>query len=469
MRTLAALLLAALPAAAQVRVGAVQGGTIRPAAASQGGAGLGVHAAALSPLTASPLTGALPALTVPSAAPSPLAAASPLLAPSLAVAAARVPAPSKASDRFREESARTIAEWKASREGKPASPRAPAAAPAPVHDAGALFDGRLPKAREALARAPSLGMAELGAAIASSRDLDEAASRLAALGLLTRAEAAAAREDEDGLRILLGRLWRASAPAVPAPFPVDRSAEVPALRVEKDGVTYFVHGVAHGQLGAPDARAVRALARRAAAEGGFLYSEQNLPAHYGYAVGLETLDHEARRGVPLALRPAANGAAPAALLARRALNALVSPGSALAAAAWAVLDPASPWAWGLLAAALYLAWLTLTGSLPRLARQHRREAAALRAEGDEDLAAQMDDEAAHFFKSRPDLEVLRSLELPQPLGGEDAPVSARSRAIAAAVAADAAARGAATARVIVGHLHAHEVAWRLAHPEDRRA
>ena len=64
--------------------------------------------------------------------------------------------------------------------------------------------------------------------------------------------------------------------------------------------------------------------------------------------------------------------------------------------------------------------------------------------------------------AKPDLEVLRGLELPQPLGATADALSVRSRAIADAVAASAAASGARTAHVVVGHLHAHEVAARLA-------
>ncbi|MEQ1919838.1 MAG: hypothetical protein ABL955_11615, partial [Elusimicrobiota bacterium] len=67
----------------------------------------------------------------------------------------------------------------------------------------------------------------------------------------------------------------------------------------------------------------------------------------------------------------------------------------------------------------------------------------------------------HFFVATPDLEILRGLELPQPLGATDDSLSARSRAIADAVAVDAVAAGASAVHLVVGHLHAHEVAWRL--------
>ena len=63
---------------------------------------------------------------------------------------------------------------------------------------------------------------------------------------------------------------------------------------------------------------------------------------------------------------------------------------------------------------------------------------------------------------------MRSLELPQPLGAQEGDVfSIRSRAIADAVAAHAAAAGAKTVHLIVGNMHVHEVAWRLANgPRD---
>ena len=83
--------------------------------------------------------------------------------------------------------------------------------------------------------------------------------------------------------------------------------------------------------------------------------------------------------------------------------------------------------------------------------KHRRIGNQYRADGFVDIADQYDDEAENFIVANPDLDVLRSLELPQPLG-----------AIADAVASDAAATGASAVHVLVGALHAHEVAWRLA-------
>lgn len=94
--------------------------------------------------------------------------------------------------------------------------------------------------------------------------------------------------------------------------------------------------------------------------------------------------------------------------------------------------------------------------------KRRLLAEGARGEGLEDIADQYADEAAHFFVAKPDLEVLRGLELPQPLGATDDALSARSRAIADAVANAAAAAGASDVHLVVGHLHAHEVAWRLA-------
>jgi hypothetical protein len=53
-------------------------------------------------------------------------------------------------------------------------------------------------------------------------------------------------------------------------------------------------------------------------------------------------------------------------------------------------------------------------------------------------------------------------ELPYPFGAENDQFSIRLRAIADAVAGAAAATGAKTVHRIVGHMHAHEVAVRLA-------
>lgn len=264
--------------------------------------------------------------------------------------------------------------------------------------------------------------------------------------------------NEDEFRFLLTRVWRKTSSSIPAPFPVDKTFSVPALTVVRDGVTYYVHGVAHGQLGAPRRGAVLSAIRAIAASGEALYSEQNLPAHYGYTAGFETLDHE----TPVRVVPAAPGYSPLTLLLKRAIDWAVAPGSAFAALAWLLASPASILPWLLFPLTGALAFFVLSGGLPLMAWKRRRLAASVRSQGLPDLADQYADEASHFFVSKPDLDVLRGLELPQPLGATSDRFSVRSRAIADAVSAHAASTGASAVHLVVGHLHAHEVAARLA-------
>ena len=94
---------------------------------------------------------------------------------------------------------------------------------------------------------------------------------------------------------------------------------MPALKVERAGVTYFVHAVAHGQGGAPRRSAVLSLVRALAAEGRALYSEQNLPAYYGFKAGSETLDHAVAADGTVKVVPAAPGYDSLMLGAKRAL------------------------------------------------------------------------------------------------------------------------------------------------------
>lgn len=382
-----------------------------------------------------------------------------------------LPAASKADD-VRAEVAKAIEEWRASK-GAASGAKTPASgAVAAPESLDALFDGRVPTSSRVLARAGDLGLdtAALGLAISESKSVTEAAQRLEALGVLGPKEAALAAADEDGFRFLLTRLWRAAAPSVPGEAPVDASWSVPALKVVVGKTTFFVHGVTHGQAGAPRRGAVLRLARTVEKSGAALYSEQNLPAYYGYATGQETLDHASADGAVARLVPAAGGRSKGSLLAARAIEWLVSPGSALGALAWTLLHPAALLPWLILAGLSGFAWYMATGGLPLMRLKRRRRAAAAAAEGYEDIAAQYADEARNFFLAKPDLEVLRGLELPQPLGAEEGDAySARSRAIADAVATDAAAAGAVEAHLIVGHLHAHEIAWRLAHPPVRKS
>lgn len=410
----------------------------------------------LSPaVSPTPHSVVLPVLAHPSVS---VAVQNPLPLPS-SLSASVTPAPSKA-DEIRSEAARAVAEWKASRQAAPAvvSPEAPSL------QLDALFDGSFPTSREVLTRASSRGVPEavLAQALTDSSSPSDAASRLSALGVLGTRESALAARNEPEFRFLLTRLWRKTSSSVSAPYAVDNTFRVPALSVERDGITFLIHGVAHGKYGAPLRGAVLSTVRRALAAGHAVYSEQNLPAYYGYKAGLETLDHASASGAPARVVPAAPGFTRAALLLKRAIDWTVAPGSALAALAWALASPATMFAWLLLPLAGLLSWVILSGGLPLMAWRRRILAEGARGEGLEDIADQYADEASHFFVAKPDLEVLRGLELPQPLGASDDALSVRSRAIADAVAADAAAAGAKTVHLVVGHLHAHEVAARLA-------
>lgn len=410
---------------------------------------------ALSPsVNPAPDSAVLPALTRPSVS---VAVRHPLASP-LSLSVSVTPAASKA-DEIGSEAAKSVAAWKASLQ-------APAAAPAenPSLHLDALFDGSMPSSNEVLSRAASRGVNEatLAQALSLSESPSDAASRLSALSVLGPKESSLAARNEPEFRFLLTRLWRKTSPSLPAPYAVDKTFPVPALAVERDGITFLVHGVAHGKYGPPRRGAVLSLIRRAVSAGHAVYSEQNLPAYYGYKAGRETLDHAAASGAPARVVPAAPGFTRAALLLKRSIDWAVAPGSALAALAWVIAAPASLFAWLLLPLAAALAWLVLSGGLPLMAWRRRILAEGTRGEGLEDIADQYADEAEHFFVAKPDLEVLRGLELPQPLGATDDALSVRSRAIADAVAADAAATGAGTVHVVVGHLHAHEVAARLA-------
>ncbi len=446
------MLSAAAPAAAQMRVGrAVEGPAARAVAPS---AGMEVRRE-FSPAT-SPLP---PSLSAPSVSPDATAVVLPVLnspaVPPSPLLRTISPTPSRA-DRQTSLSVPSAAEVP--------TPAAPSA-DNPTVALDALFDGSLPVSREVLERAAARGLddAVLARAISASQSPPEAAARLSALGLLGPRETALAVSKEDDFSFLLTRLWRKTAPSIPAPFPVDATFGVPALKVERNGVTYFVHGVAHGQLSPPRRWAVLSLVRRIAAAGHALYSEQNLPAYYGYAAGRETLDHASVAGAPAVVVAAAPNDTLGTLLFKRAINGAVTFGGSLASLTWVLSVPAAPVAWILLAAFGVYAWLMLTGGLPVKRCQRLLLAAAARADGLEDKAEQYADEANNFFIAKPDLEVLRGLELPQPLGAQDSnPYSVRSRAIADAVAPDAAAAGASNVHIVTGHWHAHETAWRLA-------
>ncbi|MEK7390400.1 MAG: hypothetical protein AAB036_11970 [Elusimicrobiota bacterium] len=408
----ASLLLAAAPAAARLQAVGAARGAVAPAPLP----------AVLAPLSApfsAPLAAPYAAALV-SGSPSPRVLTAPSRAPAarasfLAPAAVRIPAFASAS-----------------RAGN--APAEPITAP----QLDALFDGPLPLSREVLSRAEALRVepSELALALVNSLTPAEAASRLSRLGVLSPREEALAQSDKDGLEFLLARLWRKTADSIPAPFSVDRRFPIPALTVRRENTTYFVHGVNHGQVYPPRRHDVLSTVERIAESGEVLYSEENLPAHYGYRVGREALDHASSAGAPAAIVPAARTYTAFTLALKRAFDLLALPFIALI-----------PWA----------RWKT------------RQRAAALRAEGLDDNADHLDDMARYFYVSKPDPDALRLLELPQPLGATQHPLSVRSRAIAAAVAADAAALGASVVHLIVGAAHIHEIAWSLAHSRKSHA
>ena len=445
------MLSAAAPAAAQVRVGrAVESSAIRAVVPTAGNEARREFSPTTLPLS--------PDLSAPSVSPDAPAVVFPALtAPAIQTPSsirAVLPSPSKSNRQ---------APFSVASAAKAPAP-APSADQAAV-DPDALFDGALPVSREVLDRAAARGLSDavLAQEISASRSSSEAAKRLSALGILGPQEAALAASQDGNFRFLLTRLWRKTAPSIPAPFAVDKTFGVPALKVERGGVTYFVHGVIHGRFGPVRPWAVLSLVGRIAAAGHALYSEQRFPAYYGYTYGRETLDLPSAAGAPAPVVAAAPNHTPATFLPEYAHEWIVALGGALGALAYAILSPSSPQAWVLLAVFGAYVWLKLTGGLAITRWLHRLHAAEARAQGLEDKAAQYDDETKNFIVAKPDLEVLRGLELPQPLGAlASDPYSVRSRAIADAVAAAAAAAGASTVHVVTGPLHTHELAWRLA-------
>ena len=428
---LAALLIlpsAAAPAAAQLRgVVAVEVLPTQPAVQA---VGMGVINGLPTTLPLNPLSLSLtPSLSAPSASlqinaavsnthavlPSALHPDAVAVSVSVSVAVPIRSAPSKADD-IRSQSTQSIAHWQAAKGLSPSAlPPAAAVLTSPLDS---FFDGSLPSSREILARANSQGLSErsLAQALVQSQSPSDAATRLSALGLLGSKEASLAVTREDEFRFLLTRVWRKTSPSVPSSTPVDETYTIPALKVVRGGVTYFVHGVAHGQNSPPRRGAVLALTRAVVAAGHALYSEQNLPAYYGYTAGRETLDHKAPDGTPTTVVAAAPGFTPASLLIKRAIDWAVTPGTAVASLIWGLLAHASIWPWACLGVSLALALFVLAGGLPYLRMLRRRRAAQARAAGLEDIADQYADEARNFFVANPDLEVLRGLELPLPLG-----------------------------------------------------
>lgn len=470
---LAALILATT-ATAQTRVSVVDG-QFSPVTAAAGGRALsgnptnvvgtlpsGLSLSALSSVLPAPSVNPLKAVSVQ--AQTKVTGVHAQAVPAALTPSAVVLGPASKADDIKREAAEAVAAWRAKQAGNAPSAKAPSP-DVPVDALDSFFDGSLPSSREVLSRAAKKGLtpAALGLAVAESKTTAEAASRLRALGALGNQEAALSESDPENFRFLLTRLWREASPSIPGEFSVDKTWGVDALKVERGGVTYYVHAVAHGRHVAPRRGAVLAMAAKLEKAGRALYSEQNLPAYYGYTTGKETLDHRAPDGYPTTVVAAAPGWSKPGLVFKNLLDRLIAPGSAIAAAVWAAVQPANALSWLALAAALLLSFTMLTSGIVVRRWRHLSRAADARKNGWDDIAAQYADEARWFFTAKPDLEAIRSLELPQPLASSADPYSIRSRAIADAVAADAAAAGASEAHLVVGHLHAHEVAWRLKH------
>jgi hypothetical protein len=378
-------------------------------------------------------------------------------------------APLDLAGNLHSQAARTVAEWKAS--------RAPNAAAEPSETASVLlphesinFDGSAPQSDEVLALVGRLRIdsAAIGRAISDSRTLNEATLRLNGMGLFTLSQLHALGVAEVRERMLLQALWRRTAPFIAAPFPTDSSWGVPALKVATSRATYFVHGLNHGSFVVSHRGDVLRAVRKIAAEGHALYSEQNFPINYGYTYGRETRDHVISPAGQVLVQGAAQGFSAAAVRLTRILGDVLRGGGALLTGGWLALTPANPPASVLfLLFAASAAGLAAAPWVRRLAMLRR--AAVNRRDGYFDDADHFEGLAKHTMTGKADLEALRTLELPGALRAEEDLWSRRSRAIADAVAEDAAARGSGEVHLIVGAAHAHETAWRLAHPEERRS
>lgn len=314
-----------------------------------------------------------------------------------------------------------------------------------------------------LSRASERGVSKkaIAQALTSAKNPADAVARLAALGLL--APDVYASFGNDAAVVFdtpLRRLWLEVAPEAEKPYVVDRSFPVPAFKVEKDGVTYFVHGIVHGQLRPAGRGAVLQTVKAVEARGAALYSEENLPSFYGYSYGLETLDHGVESDAAAPLSAPAAGLALKNRLSDMATFALASVG------AWKIAErlaesPSSPLLWAVLAALLAGVWVYATSKLPLLRFFDRLRARRLRAQGLTELAELAEAESAAIYTPKLTPETIAALELPLPLGSSNGWVSRRSRAMAAAAKADAVKSGAKEVHIVAGWRHAPEIASTL--------
>ena len=324
--------------------------------------------------------------------------------------------------------------------------------------AGASTGGDFRLKAEISAPAAAQTQAAAGAAIANSKSVDAALGALVQGGLLAPEKVP---QDETDKLFLLKRLWDHAAPAyAEGKIAVDSSWAVPALSVKNGETTYLIHPVAHGQLYPPNKRAVAKLVRQIEKNDAPLFSEQGLPAHYAFAYGRETADHGVDQGAAISVGPAAQGV-PAGALKFFHLAFVAAALTPLGLAIHEILR--QPSLLSIVPAVAYAAVLLAlrSGFLPFYRWDKRRDAAEAKALGAADLAEQLSREAQSLHRARLDpMEVLR-LHLPPGPGAASDPFSARSAAIAAVVAAEAAASDLKVVHLLVGYKHAAEIGWRL--------
>lgn len=330
----------------------------------------------------------------------------------------------------------------------PSSLTAAPALSAPLLPTAAVFTAVHPvlPAREVAARP------EVAQALLAAPDRPAAFAALEAMGVVTDADRPAPGVDE---AVFWSNLWDASGGRR---HEVDDSWELPAVKVERGGVSYYLHPVAHGSLMPHRRGAVARLARAVRTRGAALYWEQNLPAFYGVPSGREVRDHAALSGAPVAVVAADRPETRAAAWRRRAEATLVYALPA-AALAWTVHSPLEPAAWLLLAALGAFAWAAATSLRPLRRLAHLSDGMDAARLGFTALAARLGREADVWFAPRLDARELGRLEPPLALADPADAVTRRSAAIADAVLADA---KAAEVHVVVGYRHAYHAADRLA-------
>ncbi|MBI4422313.1 MAG: hypothetical protein HY554_01215 [Elusimicrobia bacterium] len=329
-----------------------------------------------------------------------------------------------------------------------------------------------PAAADLLQRAEDgPGLPAVGRAIQGAKTLREVAARLEAQGVLrpgevdTGSDAALYRFAD-----ALAEVWYQAAPRTPRAFELDRSWAIPAQVVRSGDATYLVHGLFPHPAGlslVPAQRtAVLRLVEQVKARGGALYSEQNLPLAYGYRHGLEVVDMDERERAPLPRALVRPAHAPLRLPVGAGVKAWWTALTIAAPAAWAAAAPQGLWPWAALAASaaynvlFWKSWVPLRGL--RLQLKALRAAAGGRPE----RALSLFRKARAIFTSRPDPDAFRREKLPLPQGAyESSPFEGRSGATAAAVAADARARGQKLVHILTGANHGEELPWLLAPQE----